>query len=84
MLVPLVLSRMKQEDHRFRQRVNACEIRSLFTVTTRATPRKIREAIIAPMLLGGDMLDVKSRFVVFLRQLTVFTAIAGPGDHLST
>ncbi len=66
MLAPLVITRVKQEIHSLCKRINACEIRPFLPITARATLGEIHQAVIGNMLLGRNMLYMKSSLVVFL------------------
>ena len=72
---------MENVHHRVCRRIYAREIRALVRIAPGTCPSQIRGAIILPVLLGDDMLDVESPVHRMLRQAAVLAPIAGTESH---
>ena len=76
MFLPMIAARMKERYGLTRKWIDAAEVRSLAEVAAVASEREVVQPIVAPMLLGNDVLNMMSQGAMFLsKQAILATAI---------
>ena len=70
-LVPIIISRMKQRDNLLRQRVDADEVRAFEEIAAVASQRQILGRVSPAVLSRADVFDVEGRVDGVLRQMAI-------------
>jgi hypothetical protein len=81
---PLLGPRIKQRHEVTRVRIDGPDIASLPAVAHRAGQCQVVERRLPSVLLGNDMIHLMRGGSEILVEQTVFTAVTGPLDHLTS
>lgn len=85
MFCPDIGARVKEAHYRERFGVKRGEIWPLVTISIRASKRQVVDRIVAEMLLGEDMLNVKCQILgSSLRQTAILTTVSGAATNIQT
>lgn len=82
MFLPMIAARMKERYGLTRKWIDAAEVRSLAEVAAVASEREVVQPIVAPMLLGNDVLNMMSQGAMFLSKQAILATAIGPSADL--